>query len=54
MHDSTADLIPDQPPGPTRPTLLLVGMVLLFLLLAWGVWWYFEWKIETLNHQVMP
>jgi len=25
-----------------------------FLLLAWGVWWFFDWKIRSLGYPVPP
>ncbi|MBU1820537.1 MAG: hypothetical protein KKG00_03360 [Bacteroidetes bacterium] len=46
---------PTEDPKPLvlSPLVLLIT-ILAFLLLAWGIWWYFEWKIETLDHQLPP
>lgn len=41
---------PTSDPTPLPPKLKLLGLalVLLFLLLGWSVWWFFEWKIQRL------
>ena len=30
-------------------TLKLIGLVLFFLLLAWGTYWYFNYRIKALE-----
>ena len=39
---------PASDPTPPRYRLLLVLLLLAFGLLAWGIWWYFEYKIQSL------
>lgn len=36
---------------PRRPPLFAWLALLLFLLLAWSVWWFFEYKIQQLEQQ---
>jgi len=33
-------------------TLKLVAMLLLFGLLAWGTYWYFNYKIKTIEYSM--
>ena len=40
---------PASDPTPPRYRLVLVGLLLAFGLLAWGIWWYFEYKIQSLT-----
>jgi hypothetical protein len=39
------------PPSPSPSVgykLLALALVLLALLLAWGIWWYFDYKLQSL------
>lgn len=48
---SLPDLVPPSPPNRGQWSLaLLLG----FLLLAWGVWWYFDYKIQSLDASLPP
>lgn len=38
----------DPSPMPPKYRLLALALLLLSGLLAWGIWWYFEWKIQRL------
>jgi len=40
----------EMPPlPPSRPGWWGLLLVLVFGLLAWGVWWYFDYKIRSLD-----
>ncbi len=41
-------------PSLSRQRLWALALVLLFLLLAWGVWWYFDYKIRSLDAALAP
>lgn len=41
-------------PIPAKVPLVLIILILVFLLVAWGIWWYFDYKITMLERQALP
>lgn len=41
-------------PMPPNHRLLALALLLLFGLLAWGIWWYFAYKIQALDQPPPP
>lgn len=41
-------------PASFRRGLWGLALVLLFLLLAWGIWWFFDYKIRSLDAVYPP
>jgi|GEM_PF-3296917 len=39
---------------PPKSRLWGLAIVLGFLLLAWGLWWYFDYKIQSLDGTLPP
>jgi hypothetical protein len=54
MHMKTSGTPSGGSPRPFGLSLTLVIVLLAFLLLAWGIWWYFEWRIQSLDRQLEP
>ena len=51
---STPNRLPDEPPTPASIPLVLIILIMVFMLIGWGIWWYFDYKIRMLEHQSLP
>jgi hypothetical protein len=37
-----------------KPFLTMVLIVLFFLILCWGIWWFFDYRMKELKHEILP
>ncbi len=47
-------LLPTPSSPPPKRGVWGLALVFFFLLLAWGLWWYFDYKLRSLNASLPP